>query len=341
LAGLPGGGKTFAPLLFHILAGRNVRIAEGLNTYLRTAALWEQMRVAEYRNITRQVISAMADAGIPVLLVKGAVLSAMYYPREDVRHCHDIDLMVSRENVMAAVEHLEAQGFTSDNADNMLRQGTFCLRHPDGLPVLLHTRFFSCACYESSMQGAWQRSMDSQIHDSQVRILCPEDMFLHICGQGMAGAQRGKLIWISDAWHVIKQAPQLDWNAIRGRSENSRLILSCAAFVSYLTGRLGADIKPSVLQGMVEGARRQDSVAQELALIGVFRNHSGGVSSYIAGQTRLTDKARALKALLLPAPTTLQCLGILKHKWGTPGVYLARPAGYLLQRMTQILHRVF
>lgn len=102
-----------APLVFETLRAREKptpaerALADALETLARTEAAVDAIRVAA----CREVLDALAGAGIETLVFKGSALAHSHYPRSDLRPRDDIDLLVREVDRARAGETLAALGF--------------------------------------------------------------------------------------------------------------------------------------------------------------------------------------------------------------------------------------
>lgn len=117
------------------LVGSRLEVAapEALNEGLRTAAR-EAMTAGRrqsvlYEELTVRLVSALHDAGVRVLPLKGPLLSRRLHGDPGARSVSaDIDLLVSARSLRAAIETLEAAGYAAPT-------GT---AWADGLPLFEH-----------------------------------------------------------------------------------------------------------------------------------------------------------------------------------------------------------
>ena len=88
-------------------------LREALTRHARQAVAVDLMRAAELRD----VLAALAQAGLPVLLLKGAALAYTLYPEPHLRDRCDADLLVpSRDEAERACRVLQTLGYQRPNA---------------------------------------------------------------------------------------------------------------------------------------------------------------------------------------------------------------------------------
>src|SRR5687768_39468 len=94
-----GALKGLLPLLFTSLRQNQVPLERELLTILRTAHLREELRAESFRRIYEATLAQLARAEIPSLLLKGAALAATVYPSAALRHTHDVEILVRRDDL--------------------------------------------------------------------------------------------------------------------------------------------------------------------------------------------------------------------------------------------------
>lgn len=104
-----------------------------LRPQARARAMWE----IRHRHILTQLLSAMAGAAVPVLVIKGTALAYDLYPEAVARPRGDSDLLVSQADLDAArkvLRRLEFTPFYADDADTEegRYQEIWSITTPDG-----------------------------------------------------------------------------------------------------------------------------------------------------------------------------------------------------------------
>ena len=168
------------PLLYTSLHRAGVSIDPRLPPYLRTALLREELRHRRYERVTREALAALAAARVDVVVVKGAALAATVFAPASLRHCHDLDLLVSVERLDAAVRALAARGFSaSSDARAALGAG---VAHPSGLPVMLHTRLVTMPGYTLPSSAMLARTGVITVAGVPARAVSATDMLGDVAG---------------------------------------------------------------------------------------------------------------------------------------------------------------
>lgn len=181
------------------------------------------------------VAKAMEDAGIPMLSMKGPLLSIELYGDPSMRHSHDLDILVPTGEFLRASSCLQKMGFvpvenphlktqkrleanlryTSDNHGEF-ELGDQC--------VELHWR--STNQNEVSFEQLWENREQKMLLGTQVWVMGQRDklphLFAHAANHGFA-----RLRWLLDLYEFQKR-PDFSWDVLwedMRKLENGCLLL--------------------------------------------------------------------------------------------------------------------
>jgi len=209
-------------------------LLEGIDDDLAPASAWEPVmqRIAIDRLWHRrveaalhEVLGALAEAGLCVVMLKGVVLSERLYPDPRVRPTTDIDLLAAPGDVPRVRQVLEEIGYRVPGdelrADAPLRADDslhVVLSRADAGTIELHTRASSGIGTEIPSQELMARAIGyrTALGDT-VRILSPEDEFLYLAVHA-ARHRFLRLIWLYDLKRFLKHHPELDGATIWARA---------------------------------------------------------------------------------------------------------------------------
>jgi hypothetical protein len=152
--------------------------------YFRTAQRNLRMKVG-----LKKILRTLETEGIQVILMKGVALAYSLWPNMALRQMHDIDLMVRREDVIAADRSLRALGFQSDLWEHPME---WYLQHEKNLPyywqrdedilVELHfSCFFPNYVFRFQIETFWKESRPVAFDEVPARVFCPEHLLVHLC----------------------------------------------------------------------------------------------------------------------------------------------------------------
>lgn len=320
--------KRLLPALYVALRQSDAVVDPALLPYLRLAYVREQMRATTYRRVCCDVLALLAEAGIPVVLLRGAALAATVYGDPALRHCHDIALLLQQGDVARAADALRRNGLTPQKPG--FAGPAALLRHETSLPVELHTRVFSVPLYSLPWSELWPRTDEVKIAGTPTNVLAPADALLHVCGHMAYSSSRDSLRWVGDAWHLIRVNQNLDWDSLCATAERARLTIPLAVALRYLSEALSAPIPERALQRLHASAMRAPPVERDVALSGA---RSGAYAELGMFLRRVSGgwRMRALAILWLLGPSREYVRDVVGVRGRAQLLlhYLKRPASYV------------
>jgi hypothetical protein len=182
-----------APLLYQTVQQM------GLTGVLPSAALevWQRVYYATAVNHTlfsqalHQVLRALQDRRIAVIVLKGAALAETVYPCGAVRPRRDVDLLVRAEDLSRVEGILETLGYQLSIGNRS--KGWWRTQHyhwafrqpnppPFDVPLEVHWQLERPSRpFAIDLEGLWQRAMPATIAGVDTLILAPEDGLVYLC----------------------------------------------------------------------------------------------------------------------------------------------------------------
>ena len=180
-----------------------------------------RMQAIRHSLILAEVLKAFNRAAIPVMPLKGPILSFDLYADVGLRQSRDLDVACYPQDVLRALECLQNQGWHHDSFWFPLSplQWKSCLRHehhlgfvqPQGSCLLeLHWR----NQWEASGLNSdrWARSIPSIWQGAAHQAMHPIDLVLCLCSHGAEHAwSRAK--WLGDMARIHAEG-RVDWEAV-------------------------------------------------------------------------------------------------------------------------------
>jgi hypothetical protein len=327
------GLKGLLPLVRKGIEGTGFDGDKVLLTYARAAYLHEERRYKAYSDLCTQILTGLNEAQIPVVALKACVVAETAYPEPADRHCHAVDLLVNKSDLIRAGAVIEGADFTLNEAQ--LRPGPHHIsyRHRHGLPLELHTRLLALPDYDLDPEDIWRRSEPGLIAGVATCVPSPADNLIHICG--LAASERGRLNlrWACDSWYLIDRNPSLDWVAFLEGAASSGLALPLYVLIRYLADELAAPVPEDVLQKLQGLARQAGSKDREAALFGAVIGLSSANRALFGRTVDGRSRAEVAKYIIAPSPTCMAWSFPQSH-WATlPFYYLYRPVRYVTSRV--------
>lgn len=211
----------------------------GQEKYERLRALHRHSSLLNlwYSLALQQVLKALVEANIPVMVLKGADIACTLYPRPELRHFGDVDLMVPPghlEDTFVILQRLGYHYHQEYRFETISRQRSafVYVKEVTGghLVFEVHTAPHSNEMGISfDPRQIWQRGRTITIADVQVKGMGLEDLLLYLCWHYRSHAFN-RLIWLYDIAIVLQRcSSQIDWNLAYSLARQRGLV----ATISY------------------------------------------------------------------------------------------------------------
>lgn len=287
------------------------------------------MRSRTYYRICGEVLRALRDADVPVIMLRGGALAATVYPDPAVRHCHDIALLVREADVGRAGAALLQTGRTSvpwNPADGgpaaILRDGT-------SLPIELHTHLLDIPYFSFDRSAVIDRCECVTIAGVETLVLCPDDALLHVCAHASYSEARRSMRWLTDVFYLVRQG-RVQWGRLLQSASAARVDWPLYTALMYAQEQLDVAVPPEVLGALGQRASAAPAVARDIALHGV---RAGDNASLRVLFSRMPEgwnvRLAAMYWFLFPSRAYVRdIVGVTGH-FGLTRHYARRPLGYL------------
>ena len=126
------------------------------------------------------LLKSFAEAGIPVLLLKGPSFAERVYGAPAHRAARDLDLLVRPYHFAPAQALLHTLGFTPDSHPDDYHQAL----SRNTLTVELHYDVDNPLTFDFRTAQAWQRAIPTTFHGQPAYIFAPPDELLYLCLHG-------------------------------------------------------------------------------------------------------------------------------------------------------------
>jgi putative nucleotidyltransferase-like protein len=277
------------------------RSAEG--SYLRAAALTEEVRWREYAHISRESLAALASKGITPVVVGGAALAETVYPHPATRHCDSIVLLVSHDDLDEAAAHLCRAGFARESRPSSVET---LVRHRSGMRLALRSELLVSPIFRVRADEVWGRTVVADVTGVRVRRLSSADALLAACVEGLIAEARRGANWASDAWYLIARSGDLSWDVVADAARRGGAELPVFVALSYLAEALAAPVPRQTLDTLGAAAARTSGSARDVCLYATRRFPSVPTRRLFAACRTWHSRSLLLKWLLCPAPVALR-----------------------------------
>jgi hypothetical protein len=197
---------------------------------LRDGFLMNGAKNALLFNELAQVLKALEQANIPVIVLKGAHLAASVYNHMAVRTMGDIDLMVGRNDLEKSLSRLGDLGYAAKTKVRDIAALCETSRHwprmfkpPPAPGIEIHWALTTPSKFSNiTAAGFWERSRPTTVAGVGARVLSPEDLLLHLClhtasdGEGPFRLGLKPLCDIAAVVHCWQE--EIAWQQIQSRA---------------------------------------------------------------------------------------------------------------------------
>jgi hypothetical protein len=275
-AAIPDGMSAVKPLLpllhFRLTNGR-VPLDQLTATVLRAATIWEERRSERIREILAECLDVLTQVSVTPILLNEIALAETAYPRPSLRHCHNVDLLISASDVLQARKALGRCGFSSVEPEGKPeRNAEIRMVHVDGLRINLHLSLLSGCAFSLSEMEMRGRVIFIPFGGRSATILSPTDMLLHLCGRFAEGRLYG-LTWVTDADGLIRRSSLTDSDRdfLLLMARSGGLSLPLFVMLYYLRTEMVASIPDEVLERLAAQARRAPVLYRDAVLAGAHQ----------------------------------------------------------------------
>ena len=257
-----------APLL-HAKLSASSEIPEDAAGILRAAYLDSVKRGLFLTGRLLVLLDRFEAAGIRVVPLKGPALAEMLYPDPALRPFSDLDLLIGRQDVPAALRLLEGEGYRL--APHLARlplrslmrlEGEAIVRSGSGGQVDLKWETAPADYpFRFDTEVLWRSLRPVRLAGREVAVLAPESLMLFLCVHG-AKHMWSRLQWLGDVARLVQTGP--DWTAVMALAAETRCERPVLLGLLLAHDLLDAPV-PEAILGRARSERRVVSHARKAA----------------------------------------------------------------------------
>jgi hypothetical protein len=348
------GVNRFLPLLNRAIRSQQFPVSPGLRTHLAAASIREQARTGVVRQLCAQALKQLRQHGISVIVLKGVAAAETVYPGPELRHCHDLDLLVAPQDLSAAVDALTARvhskvGSSADvswaPASRSLRSDVFSgrefidripsqatLHHASGFPVCLHTSLFPIKPFAAAIPEPFACAVSAVIAGEETLVLRPSAGLLHTVAHAATFGSGTAQCWVPDAWFQMARH-EIDWTWIEDRATAGQMAGPLLVLFEFLSRQFAAPVPArllSSLQKTVVGSGATATLAAKVCLLTSVRGHPKDLLNQAPDARTRFQLARWL---LLPPPQYLTWIEGSASSVNLPSYYVSRISKFLIRSL--------
>lgn len=262
-----------------------------------------------------KVLSALREADIPTMVLKGAALSETVYPSPAARPMTDVDLLVLPDRLRAADSILTGLGYRA--VDGRAEEidparpaslSTLDYRTPDPLdpPVHLHWHLVNTSIPTDAyrdfirLDEVWDAALPFTIAGATALRLAPRHLLVYLCEHALRPAHAFyKPLHLTDlSWVIAHEGP--DWGRVADVAQRFRLARMTYLGLRVVREQMDAPVPDEVLAALRPGRL---TPGERLFLRQVLRGRARPGTSYfvhLALRRTAVEKARFLLRTLFP-----------------------------------------
>ena len=259
----PESKKSLLPLVFLAAQGLERDLDTESSTYLRTAFLREERRIAAYRTISTSILTRIQRSGRECIVVGGSALAETLYDVPHARHSHDIHLLFrdvgERALVIGALIESRIGLASAGRVESSSGFGdgrTVRLSHDSGMTLHCHIGLYDSRFHDVEHGGLWARSTPAVIDGVETRRLSYTDMLVHVVANAGLTNHLPSHLWPCDAHYLCVREPRVDWDFILDVADAGNLSVPLYLGLGGLRNVLDSQVPESVVARLGELAAR-------------------------------------------------------------------------------------
>lgn len=222
--------------------------------------LWSKSRFS--LKAAEPALKKLRNAGIDVLVFKGAARSAMNMADLKGRIAHDVDILVRQGDFKTALRLLMDDNWRASNG----RSAAYCQAAAAAIrginlfrgefgDIDLHQRLLhQYTVLDDSEEDLWGRAQSVSFLGCDVYVASPTDqLIIAIAHGGLDGHSHSD--WMVDCAHLVEDN-DIDWDLFVSTCKRLDIMAHAAIVLSFMVSRLDADIPHRVLDLVVTSGRR-------------------------------------------------------------------------------------
>lgn len=302
----------------------------------------------------------LADAGIPVIALKGIYLARAVYQEPGLRPMGDMDLLFRVPDLGRVQTLLQGLGYRREDDERpiedflTLRHHLPPFRRPGAINIEVHMFIERpTAGFSIDTDGLWDRARAWPVGERRLLALAPEDLLLHLCLHGVYHhGFNMDLLAVTDIARVVALEP-VDWDVVVERARAWGVEQPAYYGLELSRCLLGAKVPAVVLAALGPPDRAETVLALAERTIFTERSencqhdHDGVRQASTVGYLEILDRVRALPGLrakltllisyLFPARAVLEekYPGVARSGWIRlmHGVHWLIATGHFVRRM--------
>ena len=199
------------------------------------------------------LLTALAQRGVPALPYKGPALGAVAYGSAVLRQPGDLDILVSDDQLTTARAVLLEHGFHDQLAgiDPEARPSHYqhcMMRDGDAVLVELHWAF-APRYFRFPLSPAMLEREPLLLDGRQIQTIAPADLLVVLCVHGGRHLW-SRLGWIADIAELLRARPEVEWGDALARATGLGVRRMLLVGLALARETLGAELPPALASAL-------------------------------------------------------------------------------------------
>jgi hypothetical protein len=200
---------------------------------------------------TGNALAALAQSGIPTLVLKGAALALGSYSRPAARPMGDLDVAVPKDRRDEAIRVLQAEGWTSRHINLDPRSvHAMPFHNARGNEFDLHWHILKETSGKPSEACFWETSRPFNFNGVQARMVDPALSLVHVLLHGLRANPEPPVRWVADTLTLIRSTPDLNWDLLVEFARATRVTQRAHLGLAFVKQGFDVPIPPKVLEAL-------------------------------------------------------------------------------------------
>ncbi len=202
----------------------------------------------------RPILKLLNEAGIPVLLLKGAALTLSHYHDFGLRPMQDFDILVPKEKALQAIDlfqtnnwhprYLKFKAVKTFNSTFLNVYSAIGLANDRRQHGECDLHWTVCKGLE---EAVWEFAKPLSWEGLSLHIPDPTEQLIHTCTHGAVYNLIPTFRWVSDSMTLLQNPAEIDWKRLIQNAQKYQLIMPMKKTLAYLAATFHAPIPQEVL----------------------------------------------------------------------------------------------
>ena len=181
------------PLVYFNLlrSGVGGRVPERILKQFEGLYYWTSVHNEDLYERLQAALTLLSQKRILVIVLKGAALAALVYPKRGLRAMNDLDILVPLQQLTTADRLLQTLGYEHEDTGDGRGESWYRNQHHHLNPHRSRDRRFTIELHHNivpptapiqpPIEDLWRRARPAEIASVSTYVLGPEDLLLHLC----------------------------------------------------------------------------------------------------------------------------------------------------------------